>query len=85
MCRPSSSSEASAVLCTSQVSVTFEDVAVTFTPEEWGQLDQAQQKLYQEVMLDICGLLGSLGKAISLLHAVALQLLPLGSGPPLLA
>lgn len=43
------------------VPVTFEDVAVTFTQEEWRQLEPAQQNLYQEVMLDICGLLGSLG------------------------
>uniref|UniRef100_A0A8D1LCC5 KRAB domain-containing protein n=1 Tax=Sus scrofa TaxID=9823 RepID=A0A8D1LCC5_PIG len=45
------------------VSMTFKYLAMTFTWEEWGELDQAQKTLYREVMLETCGLLVSLGKA----------------------
>ncbi|XP_063108395.1 zinc finger protein 544 isoform X4 [Cavia porcellus] len=41
--------------------VSFEDVAVTFTAEEWRHLDLAQRSLYQEVTLQTCELLVSLG------------------------
>lgn len=44
--------------------MSFEDVTVAFSQEEWGLLDAAERLLYCEVMLEICTLVASVGKTL---------------------
>ncbi|XP_074055943.1 zinc finger protein 90-like isoform X3 [Macrotis lagotis] len=48
-----------------QESVTFKDVAVNFTQEEWMHLNSSQKEFYRDVMLETYGNLVCLGLAFS--------------------
>lgn len=49
----------------SKEQLTFQDIYVDFTQEEWGQLAPAHQNLYREVMLENYGNLVSVGYQLS--------------------
>lgn len=47
--------------------VTFEDLTVNFTQDEWALMDSSQKNLYREVVGEIFVTLASVGKDVSLL------------------
>ncbi|XP_054553748.1 zinc finger protein 39-like [Talpa occidentalis] len=49
----------------SEGTVSFEDVAVNFTWQEWRYLTEAQRTLYRDVMLETCNHLVSLGHCVT--------------------
>ncbi|XP_061476948.1 zinc finger protein 213-like [Rhineura floridana] len=48
--------------------LSFEDVAVYFTEEEWARLDPDQRTLHDEVMAENCGIMASLAQQLHLEH-----------------
>ena len=47
--------------------MTYDDVHVNFTGEEWNLLDPSQMNLYKDVMLETYWNLTSIGKTVSFL------------------
>ena len=47
--------------------MTFDDVHVNFTSEEWALLDPSQKSLYKDVMLETYWNLNVIGKTVNLL------------------
>ena len=56
--------------------MTFEDVLVYFSREEWELLEEVQRLLYRDVMLENFALVASLGKSLFQLSIGTWQITP---------
>ena len=56
-----------------QNAVTYKDVHVNFTQEEWALLDPSQKKLYKDVMLETYRNLNAIGKTMNFLPWFKIQ------------
>ena len=50
--------------------MTYDDVHVNFTPEEWALLDPSQKNLYKDVMLETFMNLTAIGKMVKFTHVL---------------